>query len=80
MSAGRKFSEKHEWVDVSGNIGTIGITDYAQDSLGDIVYAQLPEPGSEFSLGGKLYLLKYVILIWITDILFNQSTSYCILH
>ncbi|XP_068215247.1 glycine cleavage system H protein isoform X2 [Palaemon carinicauda] len=44
----RKFTEKHEWVDVTGNIGTIGITNYAQESLGDIVYAQLPEVGGEF--------------------------------
>lgn len=44
----RRFTEKHEWVDVTGNIGTIGITNYAQESLGDIVYAQLPEVGGEF--------------------------------
>ncbi|XP_076062586.1 glycine cleavage system H protein, mitochondrial [Oratosquilla oratoria] len=47
-SSARKYTEKHEWVLVDGNIGTIGITNYAQEALGDIVYAQLPEVGSEF--------------------------------
>ncbi|KAB7501087.1 Glycine cleavage system H protein, mitochondrial [Armadillidium nasatum] len=44
----RKYSDKHEWVEVSGNIGTVGITNYAQEALGDIVYAQLPNVGEEF--------------------------------
>lgn len=39
----RRFTEKHEWVRVQGNLGTVGISDYAQDALGDIVYAQLPD-------------------------------------
>jgi glycine cleavage system H protein len=46
----RKFTEKHEWVELNGKIGTIGISQYAQDSLGDIVYAQLPDVGSEFAI------------------------------
>ncbi|KAF4517789.1 hypothetical protein B566_EDAN002994 [Ephemera danica] len=45
----RKYTDKHEWVQVDGKIGTIGITNYAQDALGDVVYAQLPDVGSEFS-------------------------------
>ncbi|KAK3877554.1 hypothetical protein Pcinc_017740 [Petrolisthes cinctipes] len=44
----RKYTEKHEWVAVDGKIGTIGITNYAQEALGDIVYIQLPEVGTEF--------------------------------
>ncbi|XP_042212898.1 glycine cleavage system H protein-like [Homarus americanus] len=44
----RKYTEKHEWVAVNGNIGTIGITNYAQESLGDIVYAQMPEVDTEY--------------------------------
>lgn len=39
----RRYGEKHEWVTVDGNIGTVGITHYAQESLGDVVYVQLPE-------------------------------------
>jgi glycine cleavage system H protein len=45
--SGRKYTDKHEWVTVEGNIGTVGISDYAQDALGDIVYAQLPDVGME---------------------------------
>lgn len=44
----RKYTDKHEWVAVNGNTGTIGITNYAQESLGDIVYAQLPEVGTAY--------------------------------
>ncbi|XP_050734381.1 glycine cleavage system H protein, mitochondrial-like [Eriocheir sinensis] len=44
----RKYTEKHEWVAVDGNIGTIGITNYAQEALGDIVYAQLPEVDTQY--------------------------------
>ena len=45
----RKYSKEHEWIKVEGNIATVGITDYAQDSLGDIVYVELPPPGREFT-------------------------------
>ena|SRR5437588_2004784 len=43
------YSKDHEWVRVSGNIATVGITDYAQDSLGDVVYVELPKAGDEFA-------------------------------
>lgn len=43
--AGLKYSKDHEWVKVEGNRATIGITDYAQHSLGDIVFVELPELG-----------------------------------
>lgn len=42
----RKYTKEHEWVKVDGDTGTIGITDYAQDQLGDIVFVELPEPGA----------------------------------
>ncbi|MBC3900404.1 glycine cleavage system protein GcvH [Acetobacterium malicum] len=42
---GLKYSKDHEWVKVEGNLATIGITDFAQHSLGDIVYIELPEIG-----------------------------------
>ncbi|MDO9490733.1 glycine cleavage system protein GcvH [Acetobacterium sp.] len=42
---GLKYSKDHEWVKVEGNLATIGITDYAQHSLGDIVFVELPEIG-----------------------------------
>jgi len=41
------YSKDHEWVKVEGNIATIGITDYAQNSLGDVVYVELSKPGDE---------------------------------
>ncbi len=44
-----KYSKEHEWVRVSGNIVTIGISDYAQDQLGEIVFVELPDEGEEFS-------------------------------
>ncbi|XP_077569541.1 glycine cleavage system protein H (aminomethyl carrier), b [Stigmatopora nigra] len=40
-----KFTDKHEWVQVQGNIGTVGISKYAQEALGDVVYCGLPEVG-----------------------------------
>ena len=43
-----KYSESHEWVRVEGNTATVGITDFAQNSLGDIVYVELPEVGEVF--------------------------------
>ena len=43
------YSKDHEWVRVEGNIAVVGITDYAQDSLGDVVYVELPRVGDDFA-------------------------------
>ncbi len=43
------YSKDHEWVRVEGNVALIGITDYAQDSLGDVVYVELPKVGDDFA-------------------------------
>ena len=43
------YSKDHEWVRVEGQVAVVGITDYAQDSLGDVVYVELPKPGEEFA-------------------------------
>ena len=43
------YSKDHEWVRVDGDTAVIGITDYAQNSLGDVVYVELPKPGEEFA-------------------------------
>jgi glycine cleavage system H protein len=43
-----KYSKEHEWVRLNGNIATIGISDYAQDQLGEIVFVELPDEGEEF--------------------------------
>jgi glycine cleavage system H protein len=47
--AGLLFSKDHEWVKVDGDVATVGITDYAQNSLGDIVYVELPRVGATLS-------------------------------
>ena len=49
-----KYTEEHEWVKIEGNIGTIGITDYAQSELGDLTYVELPQVGDEFSKGDSV--------------------------
>ena len=41
----RLYSREHEWIEVEDGIGTVGISDYAQDQLGDVVFVELPEPG-----------------------------------
>jgi glycine cleavage system H protein len=46
-----KYTKEDEWVRVDGNVGAIGITDYAQDALGDIVFVELPKVGSEVTAG-----------------------------
>ena len=43
------YSKDHEWIRVEGDVGTIGITDYAQHSLGDVVYVELPKAGETFT-------------------------------
>ena len=51
---GRLYTAQHEWVSVQGGVATIGITDYAQQQLGDVVYIQLPKLGAMLKMGGKL--------------------------
>jgi glycine cleavage system H protein len=46
-----RYTSDHEWVKLGGNRARIGITDYAQDALGDVVFVQLPEPGAGVSAG-----------------------------
>ena len=46
-----RYTKEHEWIKVEGNTGTIGITDYAQESLGDIVFVELPKVGTELTAG-----------------------------
>lgn len=49
---GLRYSSDHEWVRVDGDIATVGITDYAQDALGDVVYVDLPELRAAVTAGG----------------------------
>ncbi|QDZ06520.1 glycine cleavage system protein GcvH [Sphingomonas panacisoli] len=56
----RYFTEDHEWVDVDGDVGTVGITDYAQGQLGDIVFVDVPEEGKEVSKGDEAAVVESV--------------------
>ena len=47
--ANLRYTREHEWISVDGNIGTVGITDYAQNSLGDIVYVDMPKVGDSIN-------------------------------
>jgi glycine cleavage system H protein len=46
-----KYTKEHEWIQIDGNVGTVGITDYAQNSLGDIVFVDLPKVGDSIEAG-----------------------------
>lgn len=56
----RYFTDEHEWIDVSGDIATVGITDYAQEQLGDIVFVELPEEGKTFAKGDDAAVVESV--------------------
>tara|TARA_B110001454_G_C12555485_1_gene365379 strand:+ start:167 stop:538 length:372 start_codon:yes stop_codon:yes gene_type:complete len=56
----RYFTEDHEWVDVEGEIATVGITEYAQEQLGDIVFVELPEEGKTFDKGDDAAVVESV--------------------
>ncbi|RXR29217.1 glycine cleavage system protein GcvH [Sphingobium fluviale] len=56
----RYFTEDHEWVDVEGEIATVGITDYAQEQLGDIVFVELPAEGATFDKGDDAAVVESV--------------------
>lgn len=47
-----KFTKSHEWVKIDGEVATVGISDFAQQELGDIVFVQLPEVGDTVTVGG----------------------------
>ena len=56
----RYYSQDHEWIDVDGDTGTVGITDYAQGQLGDITFVELPEAGSNQSKGNAACVVDSV--------------------
>jgi glycine cleavage system H protein len=62
-----KYSENHEWLDLDGETGTVGITDYAQSQLGDIVFVELPEVGQQLEKGqifGTIEAVKTVAEVY----------------
>lgn len=55
-----KFSKDHEWIAVEGNEATIGVTDYAQKALGDVVFVELPENGAALAQGDEAAVVESV--------------------
>ena len=58
--AEKKYSKKHEWVELNGEIATIGITKHATEQLGDIVFTEVPERGKTFDAGGEAAVVESV--------------------
>ena len=56
----RYFTDEHEWIDLEGDLATVGITDYAQGQLGDIVFVELPEVGTMVEKGGEAAVVESV--------------------
>jgi len=55
-----KFTTEHEWLRLEGNVATVGITDFAQSSLGDLVYIQLPEVDTTYAQGEEVAVIESV--------------------
>jgi len=56
----RKYTEEHEWVQLEGEVAMVGITDFAANELGDVVFVELPEIGSEFNQGDTVGTIESV--------------------
>jgi glycine cleavage system H protein len=56
----RYYTEDHEWVEVDGDIGTVGISEYAQSQLGDIVFVDVPEEGKDLTKGDEAAVVESV--------------------
>lgn len=55
-----KYTEDHEWIRVDGDVGTVGISDYAQNALGDVVFVELPETGQSLNKGDEAAVVESV--------------------
>ena len=55
-----RYTKEHEWITVDGDVATVGITDYAQSQLGDIVFVEVPEGGKAVSKGGEAAVVESV--------------------
>jgi glycine cleavage system H protein len=58
--ANRRYSEDHEWVEIEGETATIGISEYAQEQLGDVVFVELPAPGKMLDKGDEAAVVESV--------------------
>jgi glycine cleavage system H protein len=55
-----RFTDQHEWVRIDGGVGTVGITKYAAEQLGDVVYVELPSAGKALKAGGEAAVVESV--------------------
>ena len=55
-----KYTKEHEWIRVEGNVGTVGISPYAQEQLGDVVFVELPEVGRKVEQGKEIAVVESV--------------------
>lgn len=60
IPAGLKYTKEHEWIRVEGKIGTVGITHFAQDQLGDVVFVELPPVGKQLKAGEQFGVVESV--------------------
>ena len=56
----RKYTDEHEWISMDGDIGTVGISEYAQVQLGDVVFVEVPEIGTEYKKGEEAAVVESV--------------------
>lgn len=60
MSSNLRYSEEHEWVSVDGDIATVGVSDFAQQQLGDVVFVELPDVGRTVERGAEVAVVESV--------------------
>ena len=58
--SGTKYTDDHEWIRMDGDVGTVGISDHAQEQLGELVFVELPEVGRELSKGDEAAVIESV--------------------
>ncbi|KIL99172.1 Glycine cleavage system H protein [Paramagnetospirillum magnetotacticum MS-1] len=56
----KRFTKDHEWIEVEGDIGTVGISDYAQHALGDVVFVEVPDAGRDLAKGAEAAVVESV--------------------
>ena len=59
-ASGKRFAETHEWVSTEGDTATVGISEYAQSQLGDVIYLELPSVGQQLEAGARLGVIESV--------------------
>ena len=56
----KKFSKEHEWIEMAGDVGTVGITNYAQEKMGDVVFVELPKVGATAAQNDQIAVVESV--------------------